>query len=103
MSRRIVCVIIYLILALTTSIMSLTFRIQPVVQRNLLSTISKGRIFNGSKLMMSSTTAKEIAVKAINENDVMVFSKTYCPYWYVYSHMTNGILIQFDVPFQHQS
>jgi len=27
------------------------------------------------------STAKDAALKAINENDVMVFSKTYCPFW----------------------
>jgi len=32
-----------------------------------------------TSLMMS--TAKDAALKAINENDVMVFSKTYCPFW----------------------
>ena len=45
--------------------------------RNAFS--SKQLKHDGVKLMMS--TAKEIAQQKINENEVMVFSKTYCPYW----------------------
>lgn len=41
--------------------------------------LSKQLKHTGVKLMMS--TAKEIAEQKINENDVMVFSKTYCPFW----------------------
>jgi hypothetical protein len=41
--------------------------------------VSKQWKNTGVKVMMSS--AKEIAEQKINENEVMVFSKTYCPYW----------------------